>query len=362
MCFRTAGEWSQRVACRPDSCGRGGWDRGERRDGLGSRTQSDPGLRTADVIWRSLFVAVYVEVGAHTWWRRRDSPPRWLAASCLLRVGLRGRGLRRWPAANAITLSTMYGLGCDRRRHGTHVIHGGSSWRERTRAGATGAVRSKTSRVIPKSLFIEKGGRMTTGVQPHGGMAAGSDADGRQQVADVFVVFGITDDLAKLMTFNSLYKGCSEQIDEHVFDRFADRLSCVSGEFDDVTTYRRVKNAIRDAQIPVFYVEIPPFVLDRVINGLTEAGVTRRPARMVVGKPFGHDRDSARELRRGGARALPRPCRAPAGRGRRPHDAGARRRRDGDPGVARRQHDQERAAEEVLAGYGRWHQPWKVAS
>ena len=47
---------------------------------------------------------------------------------------------------------------------------------------------------------------MTTEVQPRGGTAAGSDADGGQQVADVFVVFGITGDLAKVMTFNSLYR------------------------------------------------------------------------------------------------------------------------------------------------------------
>ena len=30
--------------------------------------------------------------------------------------------------------------------------------------------------------------------------------DGGQQVADVFVIFGITGDLAKVMTFNSLYR------------------------------------------------------------------------------------------------------------------------------------------------------------
>ena len=47
---------------------------------------------------------------------------------------------------------------------------------------------------------------MTSEVQPRGGMAAGSDADGGQRVADVFVVFGITGDLAKVMTFHSLYR------------------------------------------------------------------------------------------------------------------------------------------------------------
>ena len=87
-----------------------------------------------------------------------------------------------------------------------------------------------------------------------------------QQVADVLVIFGITGDLAKVMTFHSLYRlerrgllrcpiigvavsdwsaddlraharaaieDCGEQVDDKVFDRFAARLSYVSGDFGD---------------------------------------------------------------------------------------------------------------------------------
>ena len=166
---------------------------------------------------------------------------------------------------------------------------------------------------------------VATHQQPGGQVepAGGGDA------ADVLVVFGITGDLAKVMTFNSLYRlerrgllhcpivgvavsdwseqdlrdharaaieGCGERIDEGVFDRFASRLSYVSGDFDDPATYGRVKTAIGDAQVPVFYLEIPPFLFGRVIKGLTEAGMTKQPARVVVEKPFGHDLTSAREL------------------------------------------------------------------
>jgi len=46
----------------------------------------------------------------------------------------------------------------------------------------------------------------------------------------------------------------------------------------------------------VFYLEIPPFLFGAVIKGLSEAGVTKPPARVVVEKPFGHDQQSAREL------------------------------------------------------------------
>src|SRR5436189_5920241 len=87
-----------------------------------------------------------------------------------------------------------------------------------------------------------------------------------QQPADVFVVFGITGDLAKVMTFHSLYRlerrgllrcpivgvavddwsdddlreharaaveNSGEAIDEAVFERFASRLSYISGDFGE---------------------------------------------------------------------------------------------------------------------------------
>jgi glucose-6-phosphate 1-dehydrogenase len=146
--------------------------------------------------------------------------------------------------------------------------------------------------------------------------------------ADVFVVFGITGDLAKVMTFRSLYRlearglldcpivgvavddwtraelvqraresivGTGEQLDKEVFDRFAARLSYVQGDFSDPATYERVGKAIERASTPVFYLEIPPFLFATVVKGLADAGLTSS-ARVVVEKPFGHDRESARKL------------------------------------------------------------------
>jgi glucose-6-phosphate 1-dehydrogenase len=113
------------------------------------------------------------------------------------------------------------------------------------------------------------------------------------QPADVFVVFGITGDLAKVMTFRSLYRlerrglltcpivgvavddwatedlreharkaveAGGEPVDEQVFQRFAGRLSYLAGDFADQDTYARVAKAIQGAQTPVFYLEIPPFL------------------------------------------------------------------------------------------------------
>ncbi|MGZ8567238.1 MAG: glucose-6-phosphate dehydrogenase [Actinomycetota bacterium] len=159
-------------------------------------------------------------------------------------------------------------------------------------------------------------------------MAASARPSDGPKPADVLVVFGITGDLAKVMTFRSLYRlerrglldcpivgvavddwsvddlrkrardsieGTGEAIDESVFERFAGRLSYVSGDFQDAETFQRVGAAIKGTETPVFYLEIPPFLFGGVIKGLKEAGLTGS-ARVVVEKPFGHDRDSARAL------------------------------------------------------------------
>jgi glucose-6-phosphate 1-dehydrogenase len=80
-----------------------------------------------------------------------------------------------------------------------------------------------------------------------------------------------------------------------VFDSFAERLSYVSGDFTDPSTYERVGEAIGGATTPVFYLEIPPFLFGQVVKELTDAGLTRN-ARIVVEKPFGHDLESATAL------------------------------------------------------------------
>jgi glucose-6-phosphate 1-dehydrogenase len=146
--------------------------------------------------------------------------------------------------------------------------------------------------------------------------------------ADVLVIFGITGDLARKMTFRSLYRlerrgmldcpivgvardewseaalhdharssieTAGETIDEDVFARLANRLSMVSGDFSDAKTYERVARAIEDKHTPVFYLEIPPSLFGGVVEGLAHANLTAH-ARVVVEKPFGHDLASARAL------------------------------------------------------------------
>jgi glucose-6-phosphate 1-dehydrogenase len=86
-----------------------------------------------------------------------------------------------------------------------------------------------------------------------------------------------------------------ESIDPTIFDRFTARLSYVQGDFGDAGTYKRVAEAIKGADTPVFYLEIPPFLFGTVVKGLAEADLTTT-GRVVVEKPFGNDRASAHAL------------------------------------------------------------------
>jgi glucose-6-phosphate 1-dehydrogenase len=146
--------------------------------------------------------------------------------------------------------------------------------------------------------------------------------------ADVLVIFGITGDLAKKMTFRALYRlerrhqlqcpvigvtrdewsaatlrdharrsieDSGERVDDTVFQRFAQRLSIVSGNYVDPQTYDRLARAIEGRRSPVFYLEIPPSLFGTVVEGLAAANLTTH-ARVVVEKPFGHDLASARAL------------------------------------------------------------------
>jgi glucose-6-phosphate 1-dehydrogenase len=147
-------------------------------------------------------------------------------------------------------------------------------------------------------------------------------------MGDVLVIFGITGDLARVMTFHSLYRleargllDCpivgvafddwtlehlierahdsiaakEEQVDDEVFKRFSARLSYLHGDFAGKEVYEEVAKAIEGKKLPVFYLEIPPSLFGTVVSGLAAQGLTEK-ARVVVEKPFGHDLVSARTL------------------------------------------------------------------
>jgi glucose-6-phosphate 1-dehydrogenase len=148
--------------------------------------------------------------------------------------------------------------------------------------------------------------------------------------ADKLVIFGISGDLARKMTFQSLYRmerrgeiACGivgvaiddltdeelrkhaadavhaelDDVDDGVLNRLLERLTYVPGDYAKDDTYKRLHEAIGEAKDPVFYLEIPPSLFAEVVRRLGSAGLVDT-ARVVIEKPFGHDLESARELNR----------------------------------------------------------------
>ena len=148
--------------------------------------------------------------------------------------------------------------------------------------------------------------------------------------ADTMVIFGISGDLARKMTFEALYRlehhgrlacqivgvarepwgdqGLAERAreaieaevtdpDPEVVARLCERLAYVQGDYTDDATYARIKAAIVGAETPLFYLAIPPSLFAEVVRRLGSAGLTEG-ARVMIEKPFGHDLESAKALNR----------------------------------------------------------------
>jgi glucose-6-phosphate 1-dehydrogenase len=142
------------------------------------------------------------------------------------------------------------------------------------------------------------------------------------------VIFGITGDLARKMTFRSLYRlevdgqlncpvigvamdkwsdeqlrsaaraaldAAGETVQKKAFDRLAGRLSYVQGDFADPSTYQRLADRLKGCHRPLFYLEIPPSLFAPVVTALGHANLTAG-ATVMIEKPFGHDLYSARAL------------------------------------------------------------------
>ncbi|HXG75580.1 MAG TPA: glucose-6-phosphate dehydrogenase [Gaiellaceae bacterium] len=148
------------------------------------------------------------------------------------------------------------------------------------------------------------------------------------ETADALVVFGITGDLARRMTFPALFRLHEQDLlpaevigvgrrplraDElqerarsaitavvpdaspDALAGFLARLRYVGGDAEGESVYDRVRVELGDVRRPVFYLATPPDLFLEVAEGLAEAGVADS-GRLVVEKPFGTDLRSAREL------------------------------------------------------------------
>jgi glucose-6-phosphate 1-dehydrogenase len=102
-----------------------------------------------------------------------------------------------------------------------------------------------------------------------------------------------TDDQLKVRARESL--AAHGGVDETAFTRLAARLRYVSGEYQDSSTYSRLREALGPARRPIYYLAIPPSLFEAVVVGLADSGCIKG-ARVVLEKPFGRDLSSARAL------------------------------------------------------------------
>ena len=79
------------------------------------------------------------------------------------------------------------------------------------------------------------------------------------------------------------------------FEKLSSLLQYIDGDYSDKDTYDELQKALGSAQLPLFYLAIPPNLFGAVVDGLANADCVRS-GRVVVEKPFGRDLSSARKL------------------------------------------------------------------
>ena len=157
---------------------------------------------------------------------------------------------------------------------------------------------------------------------------AHTEGVGAPKDTDAMVLFGITGDLAKKKIFPAVYRlaaqgkiddlpivgvatrawtdetlrehareaiAATTEIDDAVFERFASQLRYVSGDYRDAATFDKIAEHLRGRRRSLFYLSIPPTLFNDVVLGLQGVGLTKN-GKVVVEKPFGRDRRSARML------------------------------------------------------------------
>jgi len=150
------------------------------------------------------------------------------------------------------------------------------------------------------------------------------------EASDALIFFGATGDLAYKQIFPALYrlvrdeglatpiigvakrgwnldqlKGrAADSVKEHggdincdAFKQLLSQLRYVDGDYNDPNVFAELRKKMGDAKRPLHYLAIPPMLFSVVASQLAKSGCSKN-ARLVVEKPFGHDRKSAGELSR----------------------------------------------------------------
>ncbi|HXM10033.1 MAG TPA: glucose-6-phosphate dehydrogenase [Terriglobales bacterium] len=146
-------------------------------------------------------------------------------------------------------------------------------------------------------------------------------------IADAFVFFGATGDLAYKQIFPALQQmirrddfnlpivGVAKSgwnidqlrarvrdsltknggIDEGVYAKLMQLLQYIDGDYQDPKTFETLRKVLGAACSPLNYLAIPPDLFGSVVQSLGKSGYSEN-TRVIVEKPFGRDFESARKL------------------------------------------------------------------
>jgi glucose-6-phosphate 1-dehydrogenase len=84
-------------------------------------------------------------------------------------------------------------------------------------------------------------------------------------------------------------------IDPAAFEKLCGLLRYVDGDYQDLATFEALREQLKDAHRPSYYLAIPPVLFETVVENVAKTKGAEG-ARVIVEKPFGHDMASATEL------------------------------------------------------------------
>src|SRR5947209_14248540 len=156
-----------------------------------------------------------------------------------------------------------------------------------------------------------------------------SDSEDGADRSDALILFGASGDLAHKQIFPALYAMAKRDVlnvpvigvayshwglgqlqarardsvaqafggidDEDALNHLITLLRYVDGDYNDAATFVALKDALRGAARPAYYLAIPPSLFETVIQKLGSADLAGG-ARVIAEKPFGRALGSAREL------------------------------------------------------------------
>jgi glucose-6-phosphate 1-dehydrogenase len=80
--------------------------------------------------------------------------------------------------------------------------------------------------------------------------------------------------------------------------RMMELLRYVDGDYNDPATFAELRKQLGEAKRPLHYLAVPPSLFATVAEALAANGAAEAEARLVIEKPFGHNRETAWTLSR----------------------------------------------------------------